>query len=207
MDQMTSIKGISMSNISNQFGKNQYFEWKLLIEAALFKAGKEISIEELSIGLKTIPKKIIIKIINELISDYNSYDSAIEIYQFSSNSFGMQVKTTIMHEVGVIKFTEQQKFKPNEIKTLAFIAYNQPIELQDVVDFIGKAAKKSVNSLKKEGFVNISINSYNALNEAGEEVKIKTKVISTTKIFADYLGIPNEKNLIKKKIQDFIDSQ
>lgn len=204
---MTSIKGTSMSSYRDQFCKNQYFEFKLLVEAALFKAGKEISIEQLFIGLKIIPKKIIRNIIKELISDYNLYNSALEIYQYNSDTFSLQVKTEIMSEVGVINFTEQQKFKPNEIKTLAFIAYNQPIELQDVVDFIGKAAKKSVNSLKKEGFVSISTNSYGVLNEDGEEIKMKTKEISTTKIFSDYLGIPNEMNLIKEKIQEFIDSQ
>ncbi|MCK5347673.1 MAG: SMC-Scp complex subunit ScpB, partial [Candidatus Heimdallarchaeota archaeon] len=164
--------------MSESLSKDRYFEWKLLVEAALFKAGKKISVEELCEGLKIIPKSRIAQIVNELISDYEQYNSALEIYQYNSNTFGFQVKNEIMHDHGVSNFMEGQNFKPNEIKTLAFIAYNQPIELQDVIDFIGKAAKKSVNRLKREGFIQITSNAYTVLNENGEEVNLKTKELS-----------------------------
>ncbi len=195
-----------MTSIIENLPINVNYKWKLLVEAALFKAGKKTSIDALFLGLKIVPKHEITKIIKELISDYEHYNSALEICQYDSNTFGLQVKNEIMHDHGVSNFMEGQNFKPNEIKTLAFIAYNQPIELQDVIDFVGKAAKKSVNSLKREGFIQIAKNTYSVLNENGKEVDLRTKELSTTKIFADYLGIANDVNLIKEKIQEFIDS-
>ncbi len=203
---MTSINEVSMSLNNENLPINVNYKWKLLVEAALFKAGKKTSIDDLFLGLKIVPKHEITKIIKELISDYEHYNSALEIYQYDSKTFGLQVKNEIMHDHGVSNFMEGQNFKPNEIKTLAFIAYNQPIELQDVIDFVGKAAKKSVNSLKREGFIQIAKNTYSVLNENGKEVDLRTKELSTTKIFADYLGIANDVNLIKEKIQKFIDS-
>ncbi len=190
-----------MSSAAKTRNSVQQFQYKRCIEAALFLTGSPISVEMLSQRLRDIPYDQIEPLILELIQDYQKEDTALEILQFSPHIYGFQVKNHVMSDPSVNKFLKGSDFTPTEVRTLAFLASNQPIEGRDVTEFIGSGAKKAMRNLLSRGFIHMKKKSYTILNESEKEKKINIKEYTTTQLFADYFDVPNQIDLIKEKLE------
>jgi len=200
---MSTLK--KMNALENNSHEIEKFEWKLQIEAALFMHSQIISIDEISVGLRNIPKKVILPLVLDLMQDYQNFNSALEIIQVNAKSFKFQIKSDIIQEKPVTRFTEGQDLKLIEIKTIAFILYNEPIEIQDVQDFVGKGAKRALNKLKKMGFLTETKKEYWILDEERDEKPINAKVYKTTDVLCKYLGVNGSKQDLKNHLQQYID--
>ena len=178
------------------------FEQKMHLEAALFLSNQGISISDLSRKMNLSPKTIR-KLVLEIIIDYKNHSESLEIIE-NEDIICMQVKNEIMREPGLIKFLHSPKLKPGEIKTLGYIAINQPIEQQDIIDFVGISAKRSIRELYKQNFISMTKIQMKYLDENGKERKKSIKEFKTTQIFAEYFGIENNINQIQEKLSDSI---
>ena len=178
----------------------QQFQHKRCIEAALFLAGSPISIEMLSKMIRDVPVELIEPLIQDLIQDYQEEDTVLEIYQFTPHTYGFQVRNTVISEPGIGRFTKGSDFTASEVKTLAFLASNQPIEGRDVIEFIGTGAKKAMKTLLTRGFIRMKKKSYTVLDESAKEKKVNIREYSTTQLFADYFDVPNQIEIIKEKL-------
>ncbi|MBI4392494.1 MAG: SMC-Scp complex subunit ScpB [Euryarchaeota archaeon] len=152
-----------------------------VVEAALFSAGKPVLIDEIS--EKTgVPKADVRHAIKALEKLYASSDSALEVSQ-AGDKWAMQLKAEYAPHA--------TKLAPMEIpvrtlKTLALIAYHQPVKQSDVVDMIGARCYEHIKELHDRGLVN--------WREHGQ-----TKILSTTASFPEYFGIASlEPEEIKK---------
>ncbi|MHA1612618.1 MAG: SMC-Scp complex subunit ScpB [Promethearchaeota archaeon] len=190
-----------MSSAAKTRNPVQQFQYKRCIEAALFIAGSPISVEMLSQRLRDIPYDQIEPLILELIRDYQNEDTALEIYQFAPHTFGFQVRNHVISDPSIAKFTKGSDFTPTEVKTLAFLASNQPIEGRDVTEFLGSGCKKAMRNLLSRGFIQMKKKSYIILNESEKEKKINIREYTTTQLFADYFDVPNQIDLIKEKLE------
>lgn len=168
------------------------YEWKKFVEAALFKSAKPISIIDLHLAFPQIPDNVLPEIIAEITHDYTSYQSSIQLRRFPESKFGFVIRPDIMEEPSIVHFTKKADLDPADTQILAFIAFNQPIELQDILDFLDKKAKKSIQSLEQNGY----ISAVRSENEG-----IPSCIYTTTQFFADYMGIPNDLEQIKALIQ------
>ncbi|QEE17667.1 SMC-Scp complex subunit ScpB [Promethearchaeum syntrophicum] len=178
------------------------FEQKMHLEAILFLSNQGISIADLSKKMNLSPKTIR-KLATELIEDYQNQSDSLEIYE-NEEIIYMKVKPKIMRDPKLAKFLHSPKLKPGEIKTLGYIAINQPIEQQDIIDFVGISAKRSIQQLFKQNFIAISKIQNKYLDENGKERKKTTKEFKTTQFFADYFGVENNINEIQEKLNDSI---
>jgi segregation and condensation protein B len=190
-----------MSSAAKTRNQVQQFQYKRCIEAALFISGSPISVEMLSHRLRDIPCDKIEPLIFELIRDYQKEDTALEIYQFAPHTFGFQVRNHVISDPSIAKFTKGSDFTPTEVRTLAFLASNQPIEGRDVTEFIGSGAKKAMKTLLTRGFIQMKKKFYTILNESEKEKKINIREYTTTQLFADYFDVPNQTDLIKEKLE------
>ena len=156
-------------------------EVKKVIEAVLFSAGKPVSKEDIK-KFFSFKNKEIEDAIMQLKEQYK--DSAIEIIE-SEDKYVMQVRD---------KYAEYtKKFAPMEIpkkllKTLAIIAYHQPIRQSELRKIIGEKVYEHVKELQKKGFLKI-------------EKEGRTKIIETSNFFYEYFGFDEkDKEKIKKAL-------
>jgi segregation and condensation protein B len=161
-----------------------------IIEAALFAAGRAVSLEKLT-KITGKPKKTVILAVNELTEAYSSRGSGIEILDLGER-YVMQVKpeySELMREVA------PKELSAPKLRTLSMIAYHQPLLQSDLIDMRGNGAYDHIKDLIERGFV--------------ESVPCgRSRELSTTPLFADYFGLKrNDPKAIKEKILDLLRSQ
>ncbi len=122
---------------------------KKTIEAALFMSPATMSVYELAkIAATNVANARVL--LNELIHDYTERDSAIEIRE-DANGFRMAVRGGF--EQSVMHLASSPQFHKGVMKTLAYIAYKQPIKQSDVIKFRNTKAYDHIALLVEKGFV------------------------------------------------------
>ncbi len=142
-----------------------------VVEAALFSAGGAISIEEIA-EKEELTKPTVKKAIEELVKIYDERDTVLEVRK-AGTKWAMQVRTVAAEPAA--------KFAPMEIpakvlKTLALIAYHQPLKQSDLKDMIGSKVYDHVSDLKEHGLIKT--------RKDGQ-----TKVLTVTAAFPEYFGL------------------
>jgi|Deesub1362A_J573_1020465.scaffolds.fasta_scaffold06881_3 segregation and condensation protein B len=163
-------------------------EAKKIIEAILFAAGRPISKEEIiKAGVK---KRDFEKAIKQLIKEYQ--DSAIEIVAIDDEKYVMQLRNE--YAVYAKKFAPMELSK-GLLKTLAIIAYHQPVKQSELKKIVGSQIYEHVKELKKKGFIKT--------RKEG-----RTKIVETSPYFYEYFGFDMKnkekiRKILYKKIAAF----
>ncbi|MHA1440557.1 MAG: SMC-Scp complex subunit ScpB [Candidatus Heimdallarchaeota archaeon] len=130
-----------------------------LVEAALYLAGRPVQINELAQVTSVEPSEI-----GSLIRDLQ------EKYSQFFSSFEMQPLLTIA-----------------ELRTLAMIAYQQPILQSTVAKVRGQQSYLHIKNLLRNGFV--------------KSVRVKqTLELRTTSTFSDYFGLSEDVGVLKRQL-------
>lgn len=161
-------------------------EAKALIEAALFAAGRTLTPKELA-DLSQISEEESQALADDLAHEYACRSSGIEIKNIGEG-YSMQVRFGLASRV--LSFAPKEIEAPL-IRTLAIIAYKQPIKQSDLVEIRGNKSYDHVKELEKRGLVN-------AVRQG------RTKLLTTTRGFADYFGIDscNPKDVRRALLKD-----
>ncbi len=144
---------------------------KQLIEAALFLSPSVVSLNILS---RTCGKPIqIVKVlINELNHELDERNSALEIVG-EGNGFRLRVKTHLEDKVS--HFASSPEMHKGVLKTLALIAFKQPVKQSEIINLRNSKAYEHIKILKEKGFIK-------------KQKQGITYIITTTKKFVDYFG-------------------
>ena len=110
--------------------------------------------------------------LSELIEDYNERDTAIHIVETAA---GFQLKLKPEYHQKVTHYAASLEFSKSVLKTLAFIAYKQPIEQSKLIKYRTNKAYDDIKILLEEGFIS-------------KEPKGRTFLLRTTKKFLSYFG-------------------
>jgi len=143
---------------------------KKLIEAALFVAGKPISLAELYQVVK-IPKLKIKKLIDEMREQYG--ERGLRIVELDG-LYQMKVHSDM--ESNVSGLAPHKDFPKAVLQTLSLIAYKNPVKQSNVVEVRGNRAYDHLNELEDKGFIR-------------REAAGHTNIIHITRKFLDYFGI------------------
>ncbi|MBU0636580.1 SMC-Scp complex subunit ScpB [Candidatus Micrarchaeota archaeon] len=165
---MASIKG---------FDKDS----KKVLEAALFMSPKAVPIEELAKTIKNDSLLETHRLVKELLEEFNQRDSALEITDLNG-SFQMRVRDDF--EGDVQKFASGAEFNKSIQKTLALIAFKQPIKQSLVIKLRNNKGYEHVKVLFEKGL--ISKTRYG-----------RTFLLKTTKKFLEQFG----KNALKSETE------
>ncbi|MCL7403951.1 MAG: SMC-Scp complex subunit ScpB [Thaumarchaeota archaeon] len=155
------------------------------IEALLFTSSKPVDVRELLSICGLRKKEKILSAVRELMKKYNNSESAVELVELPGERFYLRLRREY-HEL-VKKYVKRPLFSRGIMRTLSFIAYHQPIEQSKVASVRGNSAYKHIKILIERGLV-----------EAEE--KGRTRILRTTQLLADYLGVPNNPSAIKKAL-------
>jgi segregation and condensation protein B len=121
------------------------------IEAALYSAGRPLSIDDLVRASGTNSKEKIRKVVNDLMRKTNSVFKAIEITQLEEGSYVFQVKT--IYTPLVRRFAQQPIISSSALKTLSYIAYEQPVTSKRLVQIRGNQVYGHLKELQQISFI------------------------------------------------------
>ena len=147
-------------------------EEKKLIEAALFMSPKALSVSDLVQVLNSSSYGEVKKKTFDLMSEFNSRGSALEIIE-SDGLFQMRVKPEL--EGHVQEFASDSIFNKGTMKTLALIAFKQPILQSTLIKYRNNKAYDHISRLVGEGFI-------------AREPQGRSYVLRTTRKFFEYFG-------------------
>lgn len=144
----------------------------LIVEAALFSAGKPLATEEIAENAGLDRRKVL-GYLKELQARYAAANGALEIGK-AGDKWGMQVRTAYAEKT--------TKLAPMEIpikllKTLALIAYHQPVLQSDVKEMVGDKVYEHVGLLVELGLVK-------------KRVHERSFLLVTSERFPEYFGVP-----------------
>lgn len=144
---------------------------KRVIEAALFMTPTTLTVESLA-KIANTNVAVARVTINELRHEYESKGSALEI---SEDSNGFKMYVTEEYEDYVAHLASSPEFHKGIMKTLAYIAYKQPIKQSDVIKYRNVKAYDHIKMLEEKGFIL-------------REKRPPTYILRTTKKFFEYFG-------------------
>ncbi len=146
------------------------------IEAALYSSGRPLSIEELTRASGTNSKEKTLKVIFDLMKTTKSVFKALEIARLEDGNFVFQLKPNFTAVIR--RFAQQPLLGTAVLKTLSYIAYEQPITSRRIVDIRGTQAYRHLRELKQAGFI--------------ESKNLgRLKIYRTAKKFQNYFGVTN----------------
>lgn len=144
---------------------------KGIVEAALYSAGRAVSIEEIAQTTGLEPSKVK-GLLEELGVEYTTRGSAIDVAPVGEK-WTMQIR---------MEYTDRaQAFAPPEIsrdllKTVALIAYHQPILQSELADMIGSKVYEHVQAL-------------GAMNLIARKASGRSFELATTRYFPEFFGL------------------
>jgi segregation and condensation protein B len=154
------------------------------VEAALFTSSRPMPLREIA-ERTNLPEEQVENVLQDLIRIYDMMNSAIKVGKIG-NDYGMMLREE--YSGFAAQFTGAEITR-GMMKTLATIAYNQPIMQSELCKNIGARVYDDVPALIEMGFIHAK--------RVGQ-----TKELTTTKKFMEYFGVEaSSKDGIRKWIE------
>lgn len=144
------------------------------IEAALYSAGRPLTVDELIRASGTTSKEKTMRVVNDLVKKTKSVFRAIEIVPLQDGSYVFQLKPAFTPLIR--RFAQRPLIPASALKTLTYIAYEQPVTSKRLVQIRGSQVYQHVKELEQMQFVE-------------HESLGRLRVYRTTKKFQEYFGI------------------
>jgi len=157
-----------------------------IVESVLFSAGKPLSVEEIQSATGLTPKHVL-EAIEHLEQSYNvdrKQETSIEVIK-AGNKYAMQVKKSYADQSVMVARPE---ITSDLLKTLALIAFHQPVKQSNLRHMIGERIYGDVDQLVGLHLV------HSAPHGA-------TEMLTTTRLFPEYFGIDSTK---PEEIREFL---
>ncbi len=162
-----------------------------LLEAALYVSGRPLDMKTLGSVLKTRSKKRVQSYARMLMGEYDKRDGALEIIELDDGRFVLQLKA--QHVSAVKRLAMRPLLSTGTLKTLAYLAYHQPVVQSQITALRGSQAYSHIQELKRLGLI--------TMENLG-----RTKVVRTTDVFADYFNLSHDLRLMKRELRALFDS-
>jgi segregation and condensation protein B len=159
----------------------------VLLEAALYVAGKPLDLNELCSVLKSRSKNRAKKLAKKLMNEYSSRDCALEILELKDERYVLQLKAEFTPLVR--KLVNRPLLSIGPLKTLSYVAYRQPVFQKRVIDVRGHHAYGHIKLLKE-------------MNLISSERSGRSTVLRTTEYFADYFGLSQDVTAMKRELKN-----
>lgn len=144
------------------------------LEVALYSAGRPVSLDELMKASGSGSKEITLRTVRDLVQRTRGTFKALEISELQHETFVFQVKPS--YTPLVRRFAQQPIIPNSALKTLSYIAYEQPITSKRLVQIRGSQVYSHLKELRAHSFIE-----YENLG--------RTKIYRTTRKFQEYFGI------------------
>jgi len=157
-----------------------------LIEAALYVSGRPLDLTTLGSILRTRSKGRVQEWARMLVEEYRDRAGALEVIELDDGRFTMQLKP--VHVARVRRLAMRPLLTRGALKTLAYIAYRQPVPQSRVAAARGEQSYDHIRELERMGLI------------VGEKLG-KTRVLRTTDIYADYFNLSHDIRVMKRQLR------
>lgn len=154
-----------------------------VVEAALFIAGKFLTLDDLARYANNIPVQKVKKAVDEIRADYLKRGSPLALTE-EDGKYKLDVKPEYLDRVKHL--APQMDMRKAVLTTLSYIAFKQPITQAKMVKLFGNRIYEYNSELEKRGLINRNPHK-------------RTRMLSTTKKLGTYLGDEDLKRV--KQIQ------
>ena len=156
------------------------------VEAALYAAGRPISVEDIARVAGTASERKAAAIAREIAKAVNGAFQAVEVVEYSGPRFAMQLKAKYTQTAR--KFATRPLLSKAALRTLSFIAFFQPITSSELVLRRSSTVYQHLKELEGVGFI------------IGER-QGRSKAYKTTARFAEYFGLSNDVPTMKRQLE------
>jgi len=161
------------------------YEPKLLVEGVLFSAGHAMQVVEIE-QATGLARRDVLHALRRLASEYGRRNTTIEVAKVGGR-WTMQLKEEVTPQARSVAPPE---VPGRLLKTLALIAYHQPVRQSELMEMVGPRVYEQVKELADMGLIIAA-------------PKGSTKVLTTTQRFLEYFGIANaRRDYIKRFLAD-----
>jgi segregation and condensation protein B len=163
----------------------------LLLEAALYAAGKPLDLKSIGsfLGLRSRDK--IRRIARKLAQRYIEYNGPLEVIELERDKFVMQLQPRFVPRVQRLSIKPTLTRGP--LRTLAYIAYNQPVAQSKVVAVRGSHAYRHIRQLEAHDLI--------VAQKLG-----KTKILRITDIFLDQFNLSQNRRLMRRQLRSMFNT-
>lgn len=166
-------------------GKIEDEEANARLEAALYSAGRPLTIEELIKASGTESRTKTLALMTNLVKRTKSAFKAIEIASLPDGSYVFQLKPE--YNAVIRKYASKPLLPTATLKTLSYIAYMQPVSSKRLVEVRGSGVYMHLRLLQQLAYI--------------EHQNVgRLKIYNTTEKFQKYFGIQGDKDLLKQKL-------
>jgi len=166
-------------------GKVEDDEANARLEAALYSAGRPLTIEELIKASGTESRTKTLALMTSLVKRTKSTFKAIEIVSLPDGSYVFQLRPEF--NTVIRKYASKPLLPTATLKTLSYIAYMQPVSSKRLVEVRGSGVYLHLRLLQQLAYI--------------EHQNVgRLKIYNTTEKFQKYFGIQGDKDLLKQKL-------
>lgn len=158
----------------------------VLLEAALYVAGRPLGLNEIGSVINSRSKKRAYQLVKELQKIFTSRTTALEILELRDERYVLQLKAEFTPLVK--KLVNRPLLSPGPLKTLSYIAYRQPVSQKRVIEVRGQHAYGHIKLLKDMDLVVSERNG-------------RSLLLRTSDYFADYFGLPQDVTIMKRDLK------
>ena len=156
------------------------------LEAILYASGRPVSLTALVAYLRLGSEMEVTALIRELSDAYDRDGSPLEISEVTGERVVLQLKPNFNKQAR--RFSMKPILTAGPLRTLSFVAYNQPVEQREVATARGSHAYKHLRALEDMGLISRKKNGRSA-------------IIKTTPSFADYLGLSPNRTSMRRQLR------
>jgi segregation and condensation protein B len=162
------------------------------LEAALYSAGRPLTMEELIRASGTESRTKTLALMTNLVKKTKSVFKAIEVSGLPDGSYVFQLKPEF--NTVIRKYASKPLLPTATLKTLSYIAYMQPVSSKRLVEVRGSGVYMHLKLLQQLDYI--------------EHQNVgRLKIYNTTEKFQKYFGIQGDKDLLKQKLFAKVRSQ
>jgi segregation and condensation protein B len=156
------------------------------LEALLYAASRPVGLTDLVQWLKLDNEREASELIIRLAKLYEEDNSALEISMLPGERVVLQLRTDFTKQAS--RYSLKPLLTEGPLRTLSYIAYNQPIETRDIASARGSQAYKHLKMLEEMGLIH-------------REKDGRSSIVRTTQDFADYLGLPSDRTTMRRELR------
>jgi len=155
------------------------------IEAALYSAGRPLTIEEIIRASGTESRTKTLVILTNLMKKTKSSFKALEIVILPDGSYVFQLKPE--YSSVIRRYASKPILPKATLKTLSYIAYMQPISSKQLLEIRGSGVYAHLKELRQLDFI--------SHQNVG-----RLRIYSTSEKFQKYFGIQGDADNLKQKL-------
>jgi segregation and condensation protein B len=155
------------------------------LEAALYSSGHPLNMDEMMQAVDTKSEKVVLRFVETLSKKLDERRCALEVKLVQGNRAVMRLRTK--YSSMVRQFTNKPLLTTGPLKTLGFVAYNQPVDQPQVLNYRGVHVYSQLKLLEEMGLIS-------------REKTEKGVVIRTTSFFSDYFGFSSNPTKAREQI-------